>query len=72
MRLIINGREISPCIQAKAKYALGISNYRPRNIKTCSREYWIKVLLSFVSKYNLSSETLQRAIDRKDLYRNQV
>jgi hypothetical protein len=63
-------REVSPCICAKARFALGLSGYEPRNSKTCSKNYWAEVVTYFGSLYNLSSETIQRAIDKKYLYRS--
>ena len=31
--------QISPCIAAKAKFALNLTKKKPSNIKTCSHEY---------------------------------
>lgn len=41
--------QISPCIVAKAKYALNIKTKKPGNKKSCSYEYWCRVIdtLSF-------------------------
>lgn len=37
-------KQISPCIAAKARYALDPSRVRPINKKTCSLNYWNRVI----------------------------
>ena len=53
--------QISPCIAAKAKYALNISNKISNNTKKCSFDYWCKVIETIASNNNLSRKTLEDA-----------
>lgn len=59
--------QISPCIAAKAKFALKITIKKPTNIKTCSHEYWFKVIETFSSQYNISENTASEAQKSKPL-----
>jgi hypothetical protein len=47
-----NGSEISPCILAKVKFALDITQKKPKNNKVCSDKYWNEVLKIVADKYN--------------------
>jgi hypothetical protein len=38
------GRQISPCIAAKAKYALNNQRNKPTNKKRCAKKYWDNVI----------------------------
>lgn len=59
-----NEKELSPCIVSKAKYALGLKSIRPMNNKTCSPEYWEKVI-GTLGKYNsLKKDQIAAAIMR--------
>ena len=49
--------QISPCIAAKAKFALNLTKLKPSNTKTCSYDYWCKVIETFSSQNNLSDKT---------------
>jgi hypothetical protein len=53
--------QISPCIAAKAKFALNLTKKKPSNTKTCSIDYWFKVIETFASQNNLSSKTAEEA-----------
>jgi hypothetical protein len=53
--------QISPCIVAKAKFALNLTKKKPSNTKTCSYNYWCKVIETFSSQNNLSSITVEDA-----------
>jgi hypothetical protein len=53
--------QISPCIAAKAKFALNLTKKKPSNTKTCSYNYWCKVIETFSSQNNLSSITVEEA-----------
>ena len=53
--------QISPCIAAKAKFALNLKKKKPSNTKTCSYNYWCNVIETFYSQNNLSSETAEEA-----------
>lgn len=59
--------QISPCIAAKAKFALKITVKNPTNINTCSHEYWCKVIDTFSSQYNISENTASEAKKSKPL-----
>ena len=53
--------QISPCIVAKAKYALNIKTKKPGNIKSCSYEYWCKVIDTLSTSYNISNKISDEA-----------
>lgn len=53
--------QISPCIAAKAKFALILTKKKPSNTKTCSYDYWCNVIETFASQNNLSSKTAEEA-----------
>ena len=53
--------QISPCIAAKAKFALNLTKKKPSNTKTCSYDYWCKVIETFASQNNLSDNTAEEA-----------
>lgn len=53
--------QISPCIAAKAKFALNLTKKKPSNTKTCSYDYWSKVIETFSSQNNLSGKTAEEA-----------
>ena len=52
---------ISPCIAAKAKFALNLTEKKPGNNKTCSYEYWCNVIETFSTPKNLSGKTTEEA-----------
>ena len=54
--------QISPCIAAKAKFALNLTKKKPTNIKPCSFQYWRKVIESLSSQNNLSAIVTENAI----------
>jgi len=53
--------QISPCIAAKAKFALNLTKKKPSNTKTCSYDYWCDVIETFSSQNNLSGKTAEEA-----------
>jgi hypothetical protein len=53
--------QISPCIAAKAKFALNLTKKKPTNTKKCSYNYWGKVIKTFSSQNNLSAKTAEEA-----------
>jgi hypothetical protein len=53
--------QISPCIATKAKFALNLKQNKPTNTKTCSYDYWCKVIETFSSLNNLSNKTAEEA-----------
>jgi hypothetical protein len=69
MAFILNGREIAPCIVAKAKYALGVTTNKPANKKPCSQTYWNEVVLYIGNTKNKSQIEIVNAIKRTDLFR---
>jgi len=53
--------QISPCIVAKAKYALKIKTKKPGNKKPCSYEYWCRVIDTLSSSYKISNKISEEA-----------
>ncbi len=53
--------QISPCIAAKVKFALNLSQNKPSNIKKCSYNYWCKAIETFTSQNNLTDKTVEEA-----------
>lgn len=53
--------QISPCIVAKAKFALNLTAKKPANTKICSSDYWCKVIDTFSLKNNLTSKNTEEA-----------
>jgi hypothetical protein len=53
--------QISPCIAAKAKFALKITTKKPANTKKCSYTYWCKVIDTYFSNNHLSAKIAQAA-----------
>ena len=53
--------QISPCIAAKAKFALNLTKKKPSNTKTCSYDYWCNVIETFSSQNNLSGKAAEKA-----------
>ena len=53
--------QISPCIAAKAKFALKLAKKKPTNTKTCSADYWSKVIETFSYENNLPSNITEEA-----------
>jgi hypothetical protein len=53
--------QISPCIAAKAKFALNLTKKKPANIKTCSYDYWCNVIETFSFQYNLLTSITEEA-----------
>jgi len=60
---------ISPCIAAKAKFALNLKEKKPRNTKTCSYAYWCNVIETFSSQNNLSSKI---SVDAQKKYKSLI
>jgi len=48
--------QISPCIVAKAKYALKIKNKKSANKKLCTYNYWCRVIDTLSTSYNISNK----------------
>ena len=53
--------QISPCIAAKAKFALNLTKKKPSKTKTCSNDYCCNVIETFSSQNNLSGKTAEEA-----------
>ena len=53
--------QISPCIAAKAKFALNLTKKKPSNTKVCSYDYWCNVIETFASQNNLKDKTVEEA-----------
>lgn len=69
MLLFENGKQISPCIASKARYALGTKNVKPVNNKRCSLIYWTKVIDVILENNNNSLNNRDNAIH---LYNNLI
>jgi len=57
------GKELSPCICSKAKYALGLKP-KPLNNKTCTRNYWERVVRIIAELNNINDNSLNSAINQ--------
>jgi len=64
MPLRINGVEMSPCIVAKAKHALGIATSYKGNNKKWSQGYWNIVVDKLGAEHRLSASKIQAAKKR--------
>ena len=53
--------QISPCIAAKAKFALNLTDKKPSNTKTCSYDYWCNVIETFAHHNNLADKAAEQA-----------
>jgi hypothetical protein len=53
--------QISPCIAAKAKFALNLSKKKPLNTKKCSQSYWNEVIQTFSIKNKISEKDIEKA-----------
>ncbi len=53
--------QISPCIAAKAKFALKLTKIKPNNTKSCSYDYWCRVIETFATHNNLSGKAAEEA-----------
>ena len=53
--------QISPCIAAKAKFALNLTQKKPSNTIRCRYDYWCIVIETFASQNNLSGKTAEEA-----------
>ena len=51
--------QISPCIAAKAKFALNLT--QAKLTKTCSYDYWSKVIETLSSQKKLQNKTTKEA-----------
>ncbi|OQP60369.1 hypothetical protein A3860_33865 [Niastella vici] len=56
-----NGKQLSPCIVAKVRHALGLTNKRPTNNKRCHPDYWERTC-GEIGK-GQPQEEIQRVID---------
>tara|TARA_R110002049_G_scaffold7526_1_gene43439 strand:- start:1265 stop:1477 length:213 start_codon:yes stop_codon:yes gene_type:complete len=59
------GKELSPCICSKAKYALRLTK-EPRNNKQCTRRYWERVVGRISELNNINEKVLKMAINKYD------
>ena len=63
------GREIAPCIVAKASHALGLKEKRPGNKKKCSASYWEETVQAIAERNSITSQnTIIEAISKYDQY----
>jgi len=53
--------QISPCIVAKAKYSLKIKTKKPGNKKSCTYNYWCRVIDTLSSSYNILNKISEEA-----------
>lgn len=59
-----NRKELASCIVSKAKYALGIKPTKPTNNKTCSPEYWERVISILAESNSRGKDQIAAAIMR--------
>lgn len=62
MAFIYSGVELSPCIVAKAKYALGLPTRYTGNTKNCSPNYWAITIYAVGSRFKCADEKMEQAI----------
>jgi hypothetical protein len=53
--------QISPCIVAKARFALKLTKKKPKNTKACSYKYWCAVITTLSAQHNLPNQTIEDA-----------
>lgn len=53
--------QISPCIASKAKFTLNLKMKKPFNTKTCSYDYWCRVIEYFSIENNLTNSISEEA-----------
>ena len=68
MRVAIGYKQVSPCIYAKARFALGLTQRLPTNKKTCSQRYWIWVVEHLGKEKKCTQSVIEAAKARADLY----
>jgi hypothetical protein len=56
-----DGKQISPCIASKARYALGLKSIEPRNSKGCSSSYWERTVQRIGDLNRLDSDIIEKA-----------
>lgn len=67
-KTIVNGVQVSTSIVSKAKWALGITEKKPKNKITCSKQYWTNIVVFIASSEGLEPVDIQRATDMRFLY----
>ena len=60
----MNKVSLSPCVISWAKYALGIKNIKPQNLKKCSMNYWIRVIDELIKLHPIFFSYRKNAIDK--------
>jgi len=68
MAIMVDDREIAPCICANARFALGIKKIPPTNTKACSSKYWYRTVDYFGKLHSCNLEIIKEAKGRSDLY----
>jgi hypothetical protein len=68
MAVFIEGKEMSPCICSKVKYALGLKHIRPNNKKQCTQEYWNKIVDYFGKLESKNKEEIESAKQKLFLF----
>lgn len=63
-----NGKQLSPCICSKAKYALQLKSTAPNNETHCAPKYWEKVIrtISKLHPNKLTETEITNAIEAYD------
>lgn len=59
-----NQRQISPCIAAKARYALNLTTNMPDNKKICTYRYWQRVIETLSRINNIPENIKQKATSK--------
>ena len=56
-----NNAQISPCIRAKVRYILGLTQRLPANLKRCSPNYLNRVFKTLCHNHKLAGDTIAQA-----------
>jgi hypothetical protein len=64
------GKQISPCIAAKARYALDNQRNQPANQKRCSQIYWNKVIDTLCENNPILNINIENAKEMYNQYFN--
>ena len=60
--ILINGKQMSPCICAKARFALTMTKVKPTNKKTCSIDYWMLIVNHSGGQADKDKRTIRQAL----------
>ncbi|TGE04601.1 hypothetical protein [Hymenobacter fodinae] len=55
-RFTLNGVQLKPCIMAKARHALGVTDKQPTNRTRCGEDYWAMTVRAMAAHHGVTSE----------------